>query len=219
MPRDGASDTTAGGGESTDPGGWSPPRRPACDEGSCGAAWLKLLLVPSLIGGVVGALLVSRLPNEVFKAVLPWLLLTAAGLYLLQPWLTKLTQGRREGEPPVRFSRSGSPALIIVSADSPCRPPQKRGAARGDGRGLVRDGRRCHTTCRPGAEPCLPLILPPSPRRGYPGANVTIDTCLALLILKRVNFAEDVRRGLLHVPPRPHLAAADVLEVVAHLLL
>jgi hypothetical protein len=32
--------------------------------------------------------------------------------------------------------------------------------------------------------------------RGYPGANVTIDTCLALLILKRANFTEELTRHL-----------------------
>jgi hypothetical protein len=42
---------------------------------------------------------------------------------------------------------------------------------------------------------------------GYPGANATIDTCLALLILKRANFAEELTRhlegGLLKPGPEP----------------
>ncbi|MGL4555811.1 MAG: sulfite exporter TauE/SafE family protein [Gemmataceae bacterium] len=64
--------------------------------GGGGAAWVKLLIWPSLIGGGVGAMLVSVLPDAVFRVLLPWLLLTAAVLFLLQPWLMKLV--RRDGE-------------------------------------------------------------------------------------------------------------------------
>jgi uncharacterized membrane protein YfcA len=68
---------------------------------SLGSAWgfrrelaeLKHLLVwllpPSLIGGVLGSLLVTRLPPEIFAALVPWLILTAATLFLIQPLLVK----------------------------------------------------------------------------------------------------------------------------------
>lgn len=48
-------------------------------------AWAMLLLAPSLLGGVVGALLVTELPAESFKALIPWLILTAACLFWMQP--------------------------------------------------------------------------------------------------------------------------------------
>jgi uncharacterized protein len=47
--------------------------------------WILLLACPSLIGGTVGALLVTRLPERYFKAAVPWLILTAAILFLVQP--------------------------------------------------------------------------------------------------------------------------------------
>jgi uncharacterized membrane protein YfcA len=39
---------------------------------------------PSLIGGIVGSLLVVRLPEKVFAQLIPWLLVTASVLMLLQ---------------------------------------------------------------------------------------------------------------------------------------
>src|SRR5262249_13744174 len=39
--------------------------------------WLTVLVVPSLVGGVVGTLLVTRLPQDVFATLVPWLILTA----------------------------------------------------------------------------------------------------------------------------------------------
>jgi uncharacterized membrane protein YfcA len=53
--------------------------------------WLILLMWPSLIGGAVGALLVTRLQEKYFQALVPWLLLVAATLFLLQPIIAKLT--------------------------------------------------------------------------------------------------------------------------------
>lgn len=68
---------------------------------SLGSAWgfrrelfhlrrfLVWLLPPSIIGAVIGTLLVTRLPPEYFNRLVPWLLLTAAVLFTLQPYLTK----------------------------------------------------------------------------------------------------------------------------------
>ncbi len=49
--------------------------------------WLSLLVLPSLVGGLVGSLLVTRLDPHYFDALIPWLILTAAILFLLQPLL------------------------------------------------------------------------------------------------------------------------------------
>lgn len=48
------------------------------------AHWLKYLLPPSVVGGVVGAALTLLSPS-VFKQLVPWLILTASLLFLLQP--------------------------------------------------------------------------------------------------------------------------------------
>jgi uncharacterized membrane protein YfcA len=42
------------------------------------------LLPPSLLGGLLGSLLVTRLPERVFAAAVPWLLILASVLLLLQ---------------------------------------------------------------------------------------------------------------------------------------
>lgn len=61
---------------------------------------LLLLIVPSLIGGGIGSLLASRLPEKVFVALVPWLILTASVLFLVQPALVKLLPARAEHTPP-----------------------------------------------------------------------------------------------------------------------
>lgn len=44
---------------------------------------------PSLIGGIIGSLLVARLPERVFSNLVPWLLLGATVLLLVQPWISR----------------------------------------------------------------------------------------------------------------------------------
>lgn len=50
-------------------------------------AWVALLALPSLLGGVVGSLLVIQRPANEFKTLVPWLILVAAVLFALQPTL------------------------------------------------------------------------------------------------------------------------------------
>jgi uncharacterized membrane protein YfcA len=52
--------------------------------------WALLLAAPSLVGGILGTLLVIGFPEQ-FDTLVPWLILTAALLFLLQPTLTRLT--------------------------------------------------------------------------------------------------------------------------------
>lgn len=51
--------------------------------------WVLLLIAPSLVGGVVGTLLVTRLESRYFEAVIPWLLVLACMLFLAQPALAR----------------------------------------------------------------------------------------------------------------------------------
>ncbi|MFD6431779.1 sulfite exporter TauE/SafE family protein [Streptomyces venezuelae] len=48
----------------------------------------------SLIGGLIGALLLLKLPDDAFQAVVPALILSACLLVLLQPWLTRRLRNR-----------------------------------------------------------------------------------------------------------------------------
>jgi uncharacterized membrane protein YfcA len=64
----------------------------------CRALILRLL-IPSILGGTVGSLLVTRLPNKVFATLVPWLILAAALLFLIQGPLKRLTGTDKHGPP------------------------------------------------------------------------------------------------------------------------
>ncbi|MCB1009203.1 MAG: sulfite exporter TauE/SafE family protein [Acidobacteria bacterium] len=70
-------------------------------------AWLKTLLVPSLIGGSAGSLLLLATPDEIFARLAPWLLLFATSLFLFQ---TLRSRGRAgsSGPPPLPASPWGA---------------------------------------------------------------------------------------------------------------
>jgi uncharacterized protein len=65
---------------------------------------LTLLLLPSLLGGGVGAKLVTRFPPKVFETLVPWLLLLAAVLLMLQRPVAKWI-GAHPHEKPARGTR------------------------------------------------------------------------------------------------------------------
>jgi hypothetical protein len=51
--------------------------------------WALLLTAPSLLGGFVGGRLLTTLPAETFHVLVPWLILTAALLFALQPSIAR----------------------------------------------------------------------------------------------------------------------------------
>ncbi len=71
--------------------------------------WFKRLLIPSAIGGLIGGLLVTEFPDK-FKALVPWLILTAALLFVLQPQIARWTG---IGKPHSVPSRLGIAAAIV----------------------------------------------------------------------------------------------------------
>ena len=62
--------------------------------GVLGSAWLWLLLIPSVLGGLIGALLLSRTGNHNFVEFVPWLVLLATVIIALRPILVR---GRGDG--------------------------------------------------------------------------------------------------------------------------
>jgi len=52
---------------------------------------ILMLIPPSMLGGAVGSLLVTEFPPSVFDALIPWLILAAAVLFMLQGPLKRLT--------------------------------------------------------------------------------------------------------------------------------
>jgi uncharacterized membrane protein YfcA len=69
---------------------------------------LWLLLPPSLVGGVLGGVLLLMTPGRLFSALVPWLILAATALNALKRPLTALRPKRAAGEHRV------SPVAIIV---------------------------------------------------------------------------------------------------------
>jgi uncharacterized membrane protein YfcA len=53
--------------------------------------WIVPLLIPSLLGSILGTWLVVTQAAQVFLELVPWLILSASALFLLQPLITKWT--------------------------------------------------------------------------------------------------------------------------------
>lgn len=68
--------------------------------------WARWLLLPSLVGALLGSLLVIVLPPSWFAACVPWLILVAAVAFALQPQLARLA------------SAAPSPTIGPASADA-----------------------------------------------------------------------------------------------------
>jgi uncharacterized membrane protein YfcA len=62
--------------------------------------WLSLLLPPSLLGGIVGSLLVVLADQSYFDALVPWLLLVASLLFLFQPQIARLLPAQQHNVMP-----------------------------------------------------------------------------------------------------------------------
>jgi uncharacterized membrane protein YfcA len=75
--------------------------------------WARWLIVPSVLGAVVGTVLLLVLPPEWFDALVPWLILTAALLFAGQPQLAALAV--RERSHPSPATSPASPARIAIA--------------------------------------------------------------------------------------------------------
>ncbi len=64
--------------------------------------WLALLIAPSLVGGVIGSLLLTRLNAAYFDALVPWLILTATLLLLIDSVRRRKPAGPERTEYPRR---------------------------------------------------------------------------------------------------------------------
>ncbi|HLN28530.1 MAG TPA: sulfite exporter TauE/SafE family protein [Gemmataceae bacterium] len=69
--------------------------------------WTLLLIVPSILGGITGSLLVTRLDEKYFSALVPWLILGAAILFLCQPLAARLAGARKKHETPSAIALAG----------------------------------------------------------------------------------------------------------------
>jgi len=70
---------------------------------------VRFLAPISIVGAVVGAILLTRTSNHVFAAIVPWLILAACALLLLQPLVTSRLQSHR-----AESEQHRSPALAVA---------------------------------------------------------------------------------------------------------
>lgn len=78
--------------------------------------WVWLLIWPSLVGGALGALLVTSLEEKLFERLVPWLILAAATLLALQPTIARWTGVGREHAPVTRRGALGVQAFQFLVA-------------------------------------------------------------------------------------------------------
>lgn len=78
--------------------------------------WLILLVPPCLLGAVTGTLLVTELDKKYFEALVPWLILTAATLFLLQPWIARKAGIGQEHTQPTRVTIAGIVGFQFIIA-------------------------------------------------------------------------------------------------------
>jgi uncharacterized membrane protein YfcA len=77
--------------------------------------WPLVLVVPSLVGGWIGTKLVTRLPESYFAAAVPWLILSATLLFLIQPTVLRIVlRSRPAVDTPGRRSIAGYVVLIVI---------------------------------------------------------------------------------------------------------
>jgi uncharacterized membrane protein YfcA len=77
-------------------------------------AWAIRFAIPSLIGGLLGALLLLRTPSERFDIVVPWLVLGATTLFMVQrPLMSALGRSGAEGHGDDPASRPPTASLLL----------------------------------------------------------------------------------------------------------
>ena len=78
--------------------------------------WIVPLLIPSIFGSILGTWLVVTQPEQIFQDMVPWLILAAALLFLLQPVITKWTGIGQPHAQPSKWTMAGIVGFQFVIA-------------------------------------------------------------------------------------------------------
>jgi uncharacterized membrane protein YfcA len=76
--------------------------------------WARRLLLPSVAGAVIGSTLVVWLPPDWFAVLVPWLILVAAVLFAIQPWLTAFVSRHDAGKRPASVGLACGLQLLVA---------------------------------------------------------------------------------------------------------
>ncbi len=92
--------------------------------------WLKVLFLPSLLGGAIGAVLLLWTPSRAFERMAPFLVLFATVLFMLQGVLSQRAAGPGAGrKSPGRLAAApGQRAIVEVALAAMADSPAKRSA-------------------------------------------------------------------------------------------
>lgn len=74
---------------------------------------IVMFAVPSLIGGVIGALFVSRVGDRAFSRAVPWLIFSATALFALQPMVKRWVERAGPTEPARRVPFTVAFQLLV----------------------------------------------------------------------------------------------------------
>lgn len=86
-------------------------------------AWAVRFAIPSLAGGMVGAILLLRTSNERFSMLVPFLVLGATALFILQGPLVRHLNGRKAASADAALSTDGRVEGASGIASPPTLPP------------------------------------------------------------------------------------------------
>ena len=76
--------------------------------------WARWLVVPSVLGAMIGTLAVLCLPPEWFDGLVPWLILLAAVLFAIQPRIAALAREAPAAAGRTRTATAAGPRLALV---------------------------------------------------------------------------------------------------------
>jgi uncharacterized membrane protein YfcA len=77
-------------------------------------SWLKTLFLPSLLGGILGAVLLLRTPADAFERLAPFLVLFATLLFLLQETLARAAARAAPTRTSAAPARGEAPRLVLA---------------------------------------------------------------------------------------------------------
>lgn len=90
--------------------------------------WAARFALPSLVGGLAGALLLLVTPEHTFTAVVPWLVLGATLLFMVQGAVMRALRARGAAGSPAPASSAAVPASAPGPAPGPALSPLPRAA-------------------------------------------------------------------------------------------
>jgi len=98
-------------------------------------SWARWLIVPSVVGAVIGVALLQFLPAKTFDMVVPWLILLAAVLFALQPSITRVVTRPRKPDGPTGagWATAGRRPGTAAGAKDGLPAEKQRGGRRGQG--------------------------------------------------------------------------------------